>query len=210
MEPLSEGNYYHIYNRGAGRSTVFFSNNNYSTFLKKYQFYLYIACETYCWCLLGNHFHLLVKIREYEEQENIFQKIKKMYPAGTFYGDQYGSTKPFKASTQFSHLFNSYTKSVNLKNGRNGTLFESTFKRKRIVDENNFLNVACYIHRNPIHHNIAKSYNNYPYSSYKEFLNMNSTFIERENLLKRFGGRDNFIEAHTEFRLLLGSDYYLE
>jgi hypothetical protein len=152
----------------------------------------------------------LVKIRGYKEQENVFQKLKKIYPTGTFYGDQYESAKPFKSSAQFSHLFNSYTKSVNLKKNRSGTLFESTFKRKRIVDENNFLNVVCYIHRNPIHHKITKTYKNYPYSSFKDFLHLKSTFIERKNLLKRFGGRDNFIEAHREFRLLLGSDYYLE
>ena len=210
MESLIEGHYYHIYNRGASRSTIFFLHNDYEAFLKKYWFYLYIPCKTYCWCLLENHFHLLVKIRGPEEQERTFQKVKRIFPTGTVYGDHFERTKPYMAYSQFSHLLNSYTKSINLRRNRSGTLFESTFKRKRIIDENHFLNVACYIHRNPIHHNFTKSYKNYPYSSYKEILNMKNPLIEHENLIKRFGGKDNFLEAHQEFRLLLGSEFYLE
>lgn len=210
MEPLAEGHYYHIYNRGVNRSSIFFSHSDYKSFLKKYWFYMYIPCKTYCWCLLENHFHLLVKVRESEEQEKVFQKMKRIYSTGKFYGDHYECTKPFKASAQFSHLFNSYTKSINQQRRRSGTLFESTFKRKRIIDENHFLNVACYIHRNPIHHNIINSYDSYPYSSFKEILNIKNPFIEYENVIKRFGGKDNFLKAHQEFRLMLGSEFYLE
>lgn len=91
MEQLEEGHYYHIYNRGAGRAAIFWSKNDYNFFLKKYFYYLYIPVETYCWCLLKNHFHMLIRIRTFEEQELIFLKLRNEYPVGSFYGDQYHS-----------------------------------------------------------------------------------------------------------------------
>ncbi|TVQ05257.1 MAG: hypothetical protein EA359_03715, partial [Balneolaceae bacterium] len=67
MEPIKEGYYYHIYNRGAGRAPIFFSKEDFDFFLEKYFYYLHIAVETYAWCFLTNHIHLLIRIRPAEE-----------------------------------------------------------------------------------------------------------------------------------------------
>lgn len=210
MEPLEEGKYYHIYNRGAGKAPIFFSDDDYRLFIKKYFYYLFLSVETYAWCLLSNHFHILIRVRTVEEQEKLFLNIKQSYPTGTFFGDQYENTKPYIVSRQFNHLFNSYTKSINVKNDRSGTLSEGTFKRKKINDENHFLHIACYIHRNPIHHKIVNDYEVYDYSSYREIVNGLSTFTESDKLLTRFGGMENFKLAHYEFKLMLGEEFYLE
>ncbi|TVQ00210.1 MAG: hypothetical protein EA359_16225, partial [Balneolaceae bacterium] len=84
--------------------------------------------------------------------------------------------------------------------------------RKRIIDEDHFLHIACYIHRNPMHHGIVKSYEDYPYSSYCQVLKTGKAMIdsEHQDLLARFGGKKNFLEAHQEFKLMLGEEYYLE
>ena len=210
MEPLEEGNYYHIYNRGAGRSPIFWSDDDYAQFIKKYFYYLFLSVETYAWCLLRNHFHFLIRIRTIEEQKKLFLNVKQTYPVGTFFGDQYKSTKPYIASKQFNHLFNSYTKSINVKKERSGTLSEGAFKRKKIIDEDHFLHIACYIHRNPIHHQIVDNYDDYDYSSYREIAQGLTTFTESDQLLTRFGGMENFIIAHREFKLMLGEEFYLE
>ncbi|MCC5908365.1 MAG: hypothetical protein JJU13_19265 [Balneolaceae bacterium] len=142
-----------------------------------------------------------------------FQQIKNNYPEGSFYGDHFNSTKPYQASKQFSHLMNSFTKSINPKMMRSGTLVAGAFKRKRIKDENHFTHLVCYIHRNPIHHGITDNYSDYPYSSYHSYIhsiNKEYPFLEKEKVLTQLGGRENFIEAHQEFKLMLGEEYYLE
>lgn len=74
---------------------------------------------------------------------------------------------------------NSYTKSLNSRNQRTGTLVEGSFKRKRVTNENYFNHLACYIHRNPIHHKISKNYSEYPYSSYNQIVSEEETFLEK-------------------------------
>jgi hypothetical protein len=88
---------------------------------------------------------------------------------------------------------NTYTKSLNSKNDRTGTLVEGAFKRKRLIDKDHFNHLACYIHRNPIHHGITKDYSKYPFSSYNKILSKENIFLEREKLLIQFGGKQNFI-----------------
>jgi len=210
MEPLEEGCYYHIYNRGAGKAPIFLSDDDYNLFMSKYFYYLLIPAETYAWCLLKNHFHLLIRVRTIEEQEQIFDKIKEKYPSGKFYGDRFENPKPFLTFRQLGHLFNSYTKIFNKKQNRTGTLIEGSYKRKKIIDEDHFLHVACYIHRNPLHHRIVKSYINYPYSSYRYIIEEKKTFAESIKLLSLYGGKENFKAAHREFKYMLGEEYYLE
>jgi len=96
---------------------------------------------------------------------------------------------------------NSYTRYINKKKNRSGTLIEGPFKRIKVLDESNFLNLICYIHRNPIHHGITKIYSDYPYSSYCDFIKKRKYFIELEQVIEKFGGIKNFKESHEEFRL---------
>ena len=107
---------------------------------------------------------------------------------------------------------NCYTRYFNKKYGKSGTLIEGPLKRKRVIDEDNFYHLICYIHRNPIHHGITKTYTDYKYCSYLDYVTNKESFVEREEILKGFGGERNFIEAHEEFRLRTddGDDLYLE
>jgi len=201
MEPLQEGYYYHIYNRGAGKNRLFFSNEDFREFLRKYIFYLQPSVMTFSWCLLRNHFHFLIKTRTLEQQINFYRIKKEKFSRGLYHGKADPEVKPFKTSKQFSHFMNSYTRYINKKKDRNGTLIEGPFKRKKITDNLNFLNLICYIHRNPIHHGITKSYPEYAFSSYGDIINREKTFVESEKVIKVFGGLKKFAEAHEEFKL---------
>ncbi len=59
---LEKGKFYHIFNKGRRGENLFRENENYAFFLRLYEKYIESIAETYAWVLLGNHFHLLVKI----------------------------------------------------------------------------------------------------------------------------------------------------
>lgn len=121
LETLEKGNYYHIYNRGINGTAIFNSDENKRYFLDLTGKYLNSNASIISFCLLDNHFHLLIKV----ESET-------------------------KVITQaFSNLFNAYSKAFNKQNNRTGSLFEKHFKRKKIDSEGYFRTVLCYIHRIP-------------------------------------------------------------
>ena len=66
-QPILHGNYYHIYNRGNNGIDVFLDNDSYYHFLRLYAKYVEPIAETFAWCLLKNHFHLLVRIKDKNE-----------------------------------------------------------------------------------------------------------------------------------------------
>src|SRR5713101_3495855 len=102
--PLQPGFYYHIYNRGNNREDLFREERNYRYFLRLYAKYTQPIADTFAYCLMRNHFHLLVRIKE---------------------------TSPLlesrEVSQHFSNLFNAYAKAVNNAYGRTGSLFEERF-----------------------------------------------------------------------------------
>lgn len=212
MELIEEGYYYHIYNRGADRSNLFWGPEDFREFIKKYVYYILPCIQTYSWCLLNNHFHALIRIRKKEEQCDFYNSRKEFFQNGKYHGKKDPKTTPFSASRQISHFMNSYTRYINKKRERTGTLIEGPLKRKKIIDESNFLHLVCYIHRNPIHHGLVNDYEEYKYSSFPGFISNRKSFLESKEVLERFGGKKNFIRSHEEFRIKtdFGNDLYLE
>jgi hypothetical protein len=83
--PILPDRYYHIYNRGIAKQSIFFKRDNYEYFLRKYGEKIGNYVETYAYCLLDNHFHLFIKphspdmilaqaISEYEVVNDSFMK----------------------------------------------------------------------------------------------------------------------------------------
>ncbi|NNJ12539.1 hypothetical protein EKD04_019625 [Chloroflexales bacterium ZM16-3] len=61
--PLLPGRYYHIFNRGNNRENLFHEERNYVYFLRLYKSHIEPVAETFAYCLLPNHFHLLMRVR---------------------------------------------------------------------------------------------------------------------------------------------------
>ena len=61
--PLYKDNVYHIYNRGNGKEKIFYKNENYLYFLNHYEKYVSEFADTFAFCLLPNHFHMLIKVK---------------------------------------------------------------------------------------------------------------------------------------------------
>lgn len=84
---LSLDTYYHIYNRGNNRENIFQEDRNYWHFLKLYLHHIEPIAQTFAYCLLRNHFHLLVKIKTEDEIRLLSNAIKKeiiTYPSQKF------------------------------------------------------------------------------------------------------------------------------
>lgn len=185
--PLIEGNFYHIYNRGINGEDIFKKEENYYYFLQQYAKYVAPVVDTYAYCLLKNHFHLMIRVKDFNNPSNNLAELM----------ERKGWTKHPDVSKQFSHFFNSYAQSINAAFSRTGGLFETSFKRNLIDDEQYFNQVIYYIHANPQKHGFTSDFRNYPYSSYKSHLSEKPTMLMREELLEWFGNREAYNTFHN-------------
>lgn len=188
--PIEPNKFYHIYNRGVNGEVIFKSDRNFDYFLTKVFDKLNPVCEVYAYCLLPNHFHLLVKIKSEKEVESLV-KVLNLDKAET------GLHAPRNIfSKQFSKIFNSYSQAFNKENNRHGALIESPFKRKEIDSGEYLRKVIIYIHRNPQDHEIVDDFKAYHYSSFNIILSENPTFIKGREVIELFDDLENFIMSH--------------
>jgi len=192
MPIFIENQFYHVYNRANGDDKLFYTDANYLYFLEKLISYISAFVEIYAYCLIPNHFHLLVKVNDTMPTPVRFNQLILS-----------GLEEPNKPDncnqliTQaFSNLFNCYAKSINRQENRSGSLFERPFKRKLIDTEEYLRMIIIYIHLNPVHHQITQSFENYRWSSYKSLLDNRQTKLPRKTVFDIFEGRDRFIEDH--------------
>ncbi len=197
--PLVKGEVYHIYNRSVAHQPIFpttkyyerayevlsyYSNLNppvrYSHFarfssqlktdiLEKLNKENKKLVEILAFCLMPNHIHFLIR----EINDN--------------------------GITTFMRKFqNSYAKYFNIKDKRDGSLFQSMFKAVRILTNEQLLHVMRYIHLNPLTSYILKDIeqlNNYPWTSYSIYMgNHPSSLIKTEEILGFFESRNKFAE----------------
>ena len=188
-QTIEYGQYYHIYNRGNNRNDIFFETDNYNHFLRLYDKYIDPIAETYAWCLLKNHFHFLVRIKDKEEVAKI-----------TINKGNLDNPRILNPSRQFGHLFNAYTQAINKRYKRTGSLFESTFERKLVDSEKYFQKLIFYIHNNPVHHGLVDSMIEYPWSSYLTVTSTKETKLNRSGVIKAYGDLENFKYYHSQMQ----------
>lgn len=179
-QPLIEGKYFHIYNRGVNSEDIFKSEENYCYFLRKYFHYCSDIFETLAYALLKNHFHILVFVKE-----NV--SVPKQNGQGVI---------QLTASKQLSHFFNSYAQSINKSNQRTGQLFEAPFERKLIDNDSYLTSMIYYCHYNPQRHGFVKDFKDWEHSSYHSISKNDNTFLASQKVLDWFGGTENFIKNH--------------
>ncbi|PKQ63797.1 hypothetical protein BZG02_07150 [Labilibaculum filiforme] len=201
LEAIEHGKYYHIYNRGINGEDLFRNNDNHAHFLHLYEKYIEEIADTFAWCLMKNHFHILVRIKEKNEIGFIpvrrSNHIITTPPSGIKTADGV-SSKQYDPSRQFSHLFNAYAQSINKEYKRSGSLFESPFKRKQVTSDSYFKELFSYIHNKPSHHGFCKNSIDYPWTSYHSALSKKTSNLKREELINWFDDEENFIGYHQQ------------
>jgi len=168
------GNYFHVYNRGINRQRIFFEYDNYTFFLKRLNDYLpdsHISIIAYC--LMPNHFHLLLHQEEADSLSNYMARACK-----------------------------SYAQAVNKRFNRTGHLFEGKYKIKLIDDVLYLVHLSRYIHLNPVRAGLVDKPWEWEFSSYRAYLDSDysMTRIHQEVILEEFNGQEDykdFVESYN-------------
>ncbi len=209
-DPFITGEYYHLYNRGIDKRIIFKSGKDYKRFVlllyiansnsdlrldnilnrpgKTFSEVLSLdksdpLVSIGAWCLMSNHFHLLVR----QELDGGITKFMK------------------KCGIGYSMFFN-------IKYERTGALFGGVFKSKLIGTDDNYMrHLLGYIHLNPLEIKFSawtsdvnkdsvsmkKFLESYPYSSYLDYIGderVERNIIKKENFPSYFENSQSFQE----------------
>jgi putative transposase len=182
---FTEEGIYHIYNRGVEKRDIFLDDQDYAVFLHLLKYYLspidpkYIhpllkfqnftivrprplanlekEVDLIIYCLMPNHFHLIIKQHAINGVTNLVRRV----------------------STTYAMYFNKRYKRV-------GYLFQGRYRAKRVETEEYLLHLSRYVHLNPSEltgsHPVS-----YPYSSYKYYLGeKHASWLKTDLILSYF------------------------
>jgi REP element-mobilizing transposase RayT len=164
------GHFFHICNRAVGSEPLFLLPADYYSFLDRMGKFVIPAAELHAYCLMSNHYHLLVRVRE--------------------------EVKPEFFISQMNRLQSTYAKKFNFINERIGGLFIRPFKRVMIETEAHLITTFWYIHRNPLHHLITSDWESWPYSSYSHYLREEPGILTTNFFKDLFGGAEQIRQHH--------------
>lgn len=203
-----ENGYYHIYNRGVEKRTIFQDEQDYKVFLNYLKFYLSPppnkkdllknfslrgvsfkgvaaplknyekSISLLAYCLMPNHFHLLIKQVKQESMEFFMRSL----------------------ATRYSVYFNK-------KYDRVGKLFQGTYKACIVENDNYLLHLSRYIHQNPGEYtnNLAEAY-----SSCAEYLGIRKTAWVKPNLILSYFNQSShdFLKGFNTYRHFIEAEKY--
>jgi len=189
---FQEHHLYHIYNQGNNKQTVFFSRSNYLFFLNKIRTFVLPYADILAWCLMPNHFHLMVYVKTLFNRENEDLPIN----------EQPSKRRNFNQSIGI--MLRSYTRAINKQENRTGSLFRKETKAECITCFKgltpNFINTKygttinleipekqypqiCfnYIHENPVKAGLVAEISDWEFSSASDFYgNRNGKLINKQ------------------------------
>jgi putative transposase len=149
------GHFYHVYNRGNNHQPIFFERENYLHFLRLIRQNLILnGVDVAAYCLMPNHYHLLV----YLQTDELSEAMKS--------------------------LSLSYTKAINKRFNRVGSLFQGRFQRILITHTEHLITLTRYIHLNPVKANLVKQPEDWEFSSYLEYAELRKGNLPRLELVK--------------------------
>jgi len=193
--PFVNGQIYHVFNRGVNLNSVFFDKRDYERAIKLLEFYqvgdapiryskfvkatgelrkyfeeslkkMQRVVDLICFCLMPNHFHLL--LRQIEE----------------------GGIVKFVRNFQIG-----YSRYLNEKEKRSGALFQGQFKAVRVENDEQLIHVSRYIHLNPYSSYLVKDLTElekYPWSSYPEYIFDIDGICQKELIFSIFKRKEDY------------------
>lgn len=168
------GAVFHVMARGVQKKSIFCSEDDQVMFKKilanakeKIHF------EIVCYCLMSNHFHLVIKTDEIEIGKIMHQ------------------------------VMNAYAKYYNKKYDLTGHVFEGRYVSKLVNNDRYLLEVSRYIHLNPVKAGIVRRPLDYPFSSYKDYVTDEKDPLVTKDMIARMFCVESYIseeELKTDYR----------
>lgn len=191
---FEQGHLYHIFNQGNNRQRIFFSRGNYLFFIKKVRIYILPYADILAWCLMPNHFHIMLEIKE------VSRPILKGF--GSQGGEKDTLQRQRTINDSMAIMLRSYTRAINKAERRSGSLFRMGtkalcmdsvekvsapyYKRNGVTYINNSRGdypQTCfnYIHHNPVKARLVRLAQEWEYSSAMEYARpRTSNLVNRE------------------------------
>jgi hypothetical protein len=199
-EPLIQGNYYHIFNRGNNRSNLFSKPEEYEQFLHLYDKYISPVADTLAWSLMRNHFHLLVYIKKDRVYKYSVETLNRISPDKNWYEEHKWETvdADLSASTRPDNvglgMYNNVG-NVNAVNPKDLDRLRNVDRLKKPVPYRHFGHL---FNNNPIHHGFCDHPLEYPWTSYLTSISEKQTKLKREEVIKLFNNTENFKQQHNQ------------
>jgi putative transposase len=198
---FSIGGIYHVYNRGVNKENIFLTKKDYEVFLHRLWENLFPklvnkkkvswkekrrkmlppnSFDLISYCLMPNHFHLLI-------QQKTDLPVTKLIS---------------KICTSYSMCFNKAHKRV-------GAVFQDQFKSVPIENNEQLLWTSYYIHKNPLEANLVKDLKDYRWSSYQEYFGEENNFkiCKKEIILKQFSSENQYMKYFEDQESKVGTAF---
>ncbi len=202
------GYYYHVFNRGNNSRKVFFNRENYLFFLKKMKEHLSPFVSFVSWCLMPNHFHLVIFVLKDKIEVESSHSMTQSHAMTTQTIPQ-NLTKYRTLNNEIGILLRSYTRAIQKQEKFTGSIFQQHTQAKSLVDEikiepsywntafgtqinisegKNYLQTCIeYVHQNPAYSGLVKNAEDWEFSSLKDFIGSRQGKLIDYELLKKEG-----------------------
>ncbi len=156
----SSQTYFHVYNRGVNREQLFLEQRNYAYFLRRMeQGYDPMHLTIIAYCLMPNHFHLILKQREPGAIPSFMKKV-----------------------------CDGYAKAINRSLDRSGHLFQGPYMMKPIGSDEYLLHLSRYIHLNPVRAQLVSRPEQWEFSSYRSYITDDDEGLARISVVMNVSG----------------------
>ena len=180
---LIQGGFYHLYGRAYARNgKLFYQSRNYDSFLKHFGKYLGAYLDIWAYCLIPNHFHVLVRVK-LKVDTTIFEKWR-----------------------EFAKY---YSQLINKQENRLGNLFEDNAQFLHIKNQSDLLSMVKYINYNPVYHGLVERPSDWRYSSQNGAVRNKLINPEINKLMAIFDSRTTFTHYHVQANEVAAIQYCL-
>lgn len=169
---ISQSGLYHILFRGVNQQNIFEEASDFEKLKETIAIVKQdLHFEIYAYCFMSNHVHIVLKEKTLGDISLIMKRI-----------------------------LTKYARWYNIKYGRSGALIANRYKSVPVEIDEYFLHLIRYVHQNPIKAGIIDKIENYPYSSFKEYIN--KAELTDTNFLLKMISIEAFIDYHKEIEIM--------
>lgn len=192
---FEEQELFHVYNQGNNRQKIFFEERHYEYFMHKLEYYILPYSDILAWCLMPNHFHLMIHVKNLEAEfiESRNRGVKETH-----------ITKKRTLNDSIGIALRSYARGINARRGSSGSLFRNNTKASKVsslegimpslyrtknigllrgvLDEKQYPQICLnYIHMNPVRAKLVKRAIDWKFSSARDFAKIRESRITDVN-----------------------------